>query len=73
MGLPNHCQELFIDIMKHLNGTFIDIMIHFLSIVKEGKQAVEVIKELLGENESWLPNKVKKMTEETSALHTKLS
>lgn len=44
--------------MKHLNGTHLDLMIHFLSIVKEGKQAIDVTKEVLGENEEWLVSKV---------------
>lgn len=71
--MPNLCQELFTDLMKHLNGSFLDIMLHFLSINKEGKQAIEVIKELLGEGEQWLATKIQKMAEETAALHTKAS
>ena len=54
--------------MKILNGSFLDIMIHCLSIIKDGKQATDVIKEVLGEGEEWLPAQFQKLDAEMKAL-----
>lgn len=47
--------------MKILNGSLLDIMVHCLGIIKEGKQAIDVIKEVLGEGEEWLPAQFSKL------------
>jgi len=47
-GTPNGFQELFNDLISIVNGPVFDMQMHLLPILKEGRQALEVLDDVLG-------------------------